>query len=413
MLEEEPRGTADPHVRVPNLPTGGPTADPLGDMSFGHADLQELLAEILQRVVEALKVDTAAVLLVDASGSELVARAALGIEDEVRQGVRIPIGQGFAGRVADEAQPLILDLVDATTVANPILWRRGIRSLLGVPLVVGDQVIGVLHVGSFGVRSFNDRDAELLSLIADRVGAAVQVRLIDADRDAAEAIQRGLLPSAPRTIADFECSARYVPAERGGIGGDWYDVFELDDGEVWLVIGDVVGHGLRSAIVMGRIRSAIRAYTLLGRGPDEVLMLTDRKMSHFEVGNFATVALAVLSPPYDEARIALAGHPPFAIARPGAATVLVDARPGPPVGISGGRPSPTRVGIPPGAVLVGYTDGLVERRGEVIDTGLERLRTAVTLDAPSIVCQRIMSATLEDHIPEDDIAIIALRRLAG
>jgi putative methionine-R-sulfoxide reductase with GAF domain len=385
-------------------------ADPLGDMSFGHVDLQDLLNEILHRVVEALHADTAAVLLIDQSGRELVARAAIGIEDEVRQGVRVPIGQGFAGRIAASGQPIILDLVDASTVANPILWRQGIRCILGVPLVAGDEVIGVLHVGSLGERRFDDADADLLALIADRVGAAVQIRLLDADRDAAEAIQRGLLPSAPPLIGDFECSARYVPAERGGIGGDWYDVFELEDGEVWLIVGDVVGHGLKSAIVMGRIRSAIRAYALLGRGPDEVLMLTDRKMTHFELGNFATAALVVLRPPYREAKIALAGHPPPAIVHVEGEAALVDARPGPPLGVAGRRPSPTTVALPRGSVLVGYTDGLIERRHESIDVGLERLRSSVAAMHPALLCERVMAATLEGHVPEDDIALIALRR---
>jgi putative methionine-R-sulfoxide reductase with GAF domain len=384
--------------------------DPLGDMSFGHVDLQDLLNEILQRVLAALGADTAAVLLLDASGRELVARASIGIEDEVRQGVRIPVGQGFAGRIAASGQPLILDRVDGTTVANAILWRRGIRTIMGVPIIAGDEVIGVLHVGSLSDRRFDDEDAELLARIGDRVGAAVQIRLLDADRDAAEAIQRSLLPSAPSAIADFECSARYVPAERGGIGGDWYDVFQLEDGEVWLIVGDVVGHGLKSAVVMGRIRSAIRAYALLGRGPDEVLMLTDRKMAHFELGNFATCALAVIRPPYGEAKIALAGHPPFAIALPEAGGALIDATPGPPLGVAGRRPSPTTVALPRGSVLVGYTDGLIERRHESIDVGLERLRGAVAAMHPSLLCERVMGSTLEGHIPEDDIALIALRR---
>jgi serine phosphatase RsbU (regulator of sigma subunit) len=111
-----------------------------------------------------------------------------------------------------------------------------------------------------------------------------------------------------------------------------------------------------------------------------------------------------------EARIALAGHPPFAIARPGEPTELIDARPGPPLGVPGERPSPTRVPLPPGTVLVGYSDGLVERRGESIDVGLERLRSAVTAGSPWSVCEQVMGAALQGHIPEDDVALIALRR---
>jgi serine phosphatase RsbU (regulator of sigma subunit) len=269
----------------------------------------------------------------------------------------------------------------------------------------------VLHVGSLRPRRWEDRDIDILNLIADRVGAGVQLRLLDADRDAAEAIQRSLLPSAPRRIAEFECSARYVPAELGGIGGDWYDVFRLDDGEVWVVVGDVTGHGLHAATVMGRVRSALRAYALLGRDPDEVLSMTDRKMAHFEVGSLASVGLAVLRPPYDEALVSLAGHPPFVLAHPEQDAALVDASPGPLLGLSLDRPAPTVVRIEPGSVLVGYTDGLVERRGELIDEGLERVRGAVRSEAPDAVCSEVMEAAIGDHAPEDDIALIAIRRL--
>jgi phosphoserine phosphatase RsbU/P len=398
-----------PHLRA--LGRGQGTAlDPLGDMALGYTDLRELLDDVLERVTRVLQADTAAVLLMDASGKDLVARAARGIEEEVRQGVRVRIGEGFAGRVASEARPLVLDLVDESTVANPILWRKGIRSMLGVPLVAGDQVIGVLHVGSLHERRFDARDAEILSLIADRVGAAVQVRVLDADRDAAEAIQRSLLPSAPSTIGPFECAARYVPAERGGIGGDWYDVFMLDSGEVWLIVGDVTGHGLKAATIMGRLRSAMRAYALLGRGPAEVLALTDHKMAHFEVGNLATAAAALLCPPYDEAQVALAGHPPFVLAPPDGEPRLVDIRPGPLLGLGLDRPEAETIPMPPGTVLVGFSDGLIERRGEVIDEGLERVRSAAHADRPATVCERVMRASIEGHVPEDDIALIALRR---
>ena len=124
-------------------------------------------------------------------------RAALGIEEEVRQGVRVRIGEGFAGRVAAAKRPLFLDQVDETTVSNPILWRRGDPDHARGSPHVGGRVIGVLHVGSLSARPFDERDAAVLGLIADRVGAEVQMRLLDADRDAAEALQRSLVPSVP------------------------------------------------------------------------------------------------------------------------------------------------------------------------------------------------------------------------
>lgn len=410
-MNERPAGErVGPHLRALEPAIGGSPADPLGDLPLGYVDLQVQLKDILERVVQVLNVDTATVMLTDASGTELVARAALGLEEEVRQGVRVPIGEGFAGRVAATMRPLFLDQVDKDTVSNPILWRHGIRTMLGVPLVVGDRLIGVLHVGSLSARPFDEHDAAMLGLIGDRVGTAVQARLFDADRDAAEAIQRSLVPSVPSSIGEFECAARYVPAEQGGIGGDWFDIFQLDDGDIWLIVGDVVGHGFGPATVMGRLRSAIRAYALLGRRPDEVLSLTDRKIKHFEVDHLATAAIAVFSPPYDEAAVVLAGHPPFAVARPGEECELVHARTGPPLGLISHRPAPISVPVPPGAVVVGYTDGLVERRHESLDTGLERLRSAIEPVRPGLVCERVMAASIGSRVPEDDIALIALRR---
>jgi serine phosphatase RsbU (regulator of sigma subunit) len=244
------------------------------------------------------------------------------------------------------------------------------------------------------------------------MGVALQVRLLEADRDAAEAIQRSLLPSAPARVGDFACAARYVPAERGGIGGDWYDVFQLDDRSVWFVVGDVAGHGLRSATVMGRVRSALRAYALLGQGPDVVLAMTDRKMAHFEIGTIATAALAVSHPPYDQVLLALAGHPPPVLAVEGEPTTLLDVAPGPPLGAgTSDRPPAHPVPMATGSVLVGFTDGLVERRGEPIDVGLERVRAAVRPQDPGAVCETVMSTVIGSHVPADDIALLAVRRL--
>lgn len=394
-----------------SVPERGSASVDLGDVGLGHLDLEQLLTELLDRTVELLEVETAAVLLLDSSGVDLVARAARGIEEEVRQGVRVPVGSGFAGRIASEGRSVVIDQVDETTVRNPILWRRGIKTMLGTPLRSDGEVVGVLHVGATRDRRFSERDTEILELVAERIGDALHVRMLEADRDAAEAIQRSLLPSAPSTVGEFACAARYVPAERGGLGGDWYDVFELDDGSVWFVVGDVAGHGLRAATIMGRVRSALRAYALLGESPDVVLAMTDRKMAHFEVGTMATAAVAVVRPPYDEGQVALAGHPPPVVASEGSAAVLLDISPGPPLGVgAASRPLATTISTPRGSVLVGYTDGLMERRGEPIHRGLERVRMAVSAKEPSSLCNDVMASVVGSFVPEDDIALLVVRR---
>jgi len=159
------------------------------DVTLAHLSVEDLLVELLERVQGLLGVDTAAVLLLDASCEYLVATAAKGIEAEVRQGVRIPLGRGFAGRIAADKQPVVLEHVDHTNVLNPILQQRGIQSLLGVPLLSSGDVIGVLHVGTLGNRRFTDDDVRLLQIVADRVGFAVQSRRVEIERAAATVLE--------------------------------------------------------------------------------------------------------------------------------------------------------------------------------------------------------------------------------
>jgi signal transduction histidine kinase len=144
------------------------------DAALAHLDLDQLFAVLLPRIRDILGADTCAVLLVDDQAGELVARAAVGIEEEVEQGVRIPIGGGFAGRIAAERQPVILEDVDHAHVLNPILREKGIKSLLGVPLLIGNEPLGVLHVGTLTHRRFTRNDVELLRLVADRVAIAIE-----------------------------------------------------------------------------------------------------------------------------------------------------------------------------------------------------------------------------------------------
>ena len=144
------------------------------DTMLAHLELEELLQELLLRTRDILGVDTCAVLLLDEERNELVARAAVGIEEEVEQGVRIPVGRGFAGRVAAERRPVILPDVDQADVLNPILHEKGIKSMLGVPLVARDRVIGVLHVGTLHPYAFTADDVDLLQLVSERAALAIE-----------------------------------------------------------------------------------------------------------------------------------------------------------------------------------------------------------------------------------------------
>jgi phosphoserine phosphatase RsbU/P len=383
----------------------------LTDTALNTLDVEDLLAELLGRVREILDADTAAVLLLDEGSGELIATAARGIEEEVREGVRVPLGSGFAGRIASTRGPIRLDRVDSTTVSNPILWEKGIRVMLGVPLLSANRLLGVLHVGRLEERPFRDRDVDLLQVVADRVALATQTRFLAIERAATGLLERSLLPARLPSCPGLQLAARYVPAEGKAIGGDWYDVFTLPSGQLWIVVGDVAGHGIQASVVMGRIRSALRAYALLDLPPEEVLRLVDRKVEHFEIGTMATVACAVTDPPYDTMTLALAGHPPPVIAAPGEPAVLAKVSPEPPLGYGWvGWHSSDSVALAPGTVVAFYTDGLVERRDEPIDVGLDRLCAAISPAHPYDVSRDLMHQLVGKTTTHDDIALIVMRR---
>jgi sigma-B regulation protein RsbU (phosphoserine phosphatase) len=381
----------------------------VSDAALSYLGPEDFLTELLSRVKESMDADTAAVLLLDRSARQLVAAATSGLEEEVRQGVRIPVGQGFAGRIAAEARPVILDHVDHSNVLNPILLEKGIRSLIGVPLLVNGTVIGVLHVGSVGRRVFTVDDAGLLQLAAERAALAVQSLRSRDDRAAAAVLQQSLLPSELPTVPGTEIATRYVPGD-GRVGGDWYDVFMLPTGELCMVLGDVAGSGLKAAIIMGRMRSALRAYALETRDPAEVLSRLDRKMQHFEPDAMATIAYAVLTPASGELAIASAGHFPPVVAVPGRPSSLGEMAVGVPIGVADDPVRrTTAMGLTPGTVLCLFTDGLIERRHTSIDDRLTLLSRTVAPDPPESVCISVMRALVGREPVTDDIALLALR----
>jgi signal transduction histidine kinase len=161
------------------------------DAALAHLELDELMQALLSRTCDLLGADTCAVLLLDKERDELVARATVGIEEEVERGVRIPIGAGFAGRVAAENRPVMLPDVDHADVLNPILREKGIKSMVGVPLHIEGEVIGVLHVGTLGRKDFAEEDVELLQLVGDRAAIAIEhARLFESERKAKDRVER-------------------------------------------------------------------------------------------------------------------------------------------------------------------------------------------------------------------------------
>jgi serine phosphatase RsbU (regulator of sigma subunit)/anti-sigma regulatory factor (Ser/Thr protein kinase) len=386
----------------------------LSDPMLSELGLEALLVELLDRAKEALRADTAAILILDDEGEALVAQAARGLEEEVEQGVRIPLGGGFAGRIAAERVPIFIADVDHADILNPILREKGVRSLLGAPLIVEGRVIGVMHVGTLQPRQFDDEDAALLQLAAARAAPAIErARLFDAldhEHRSAVALQRSLLPERLPEVAGLDVAARYLPAT-DEVGGDWYDVIELPGGMIGLAIGDVAGHGVRAAALMGQLRTGLRAYALEGQPPGETLKRLDRLLQSIRGRGMATAAYALFSLETGSLRIASAGHPPPVLVSATGEASLIELVTAPPLGT---LPYPTHqeleMSLGPGETILMYTDGLIERRGEALTAGLERLRAAVSVVASAEeICQRVIDRLVPALGSPDDVAVVALR----
>ena len=172
----------------------------VSDAALAHLSLDALFDELLIRIRDALDADTCAILLLDEETNELVARAAKGLEEGVERGVRIPVGRGFAGRVAAERRPVALDDVNHADVLNPVLREKGIKSLLGAPLFARDRVLGVVHVGTLTPRHFAPEDAELLVLVAERAALALERALVHEELLMLDRIKREFLFTAAHEL---------------------------------------------------------------------------------------------------------------------------------------------------------------------------------------------------------------------
>jgi serine phosphatase RsbU (regulator of sigma subunit)/anti-sigma regulatory factor (Ser/Thr protein kinase) len=388
----------------------------IADNALGYTSLEEMLSALLERIRGLLEVDTSALLLLEEDRGVLVARAARGLEEEVRQGVQVPLARGFAGRVAAERRPIVIEDLARADVVNPILRQKGLHSMLGVPVQVEGHVIGVMHIGSLTPRKFTDDDVALLQLAADRAALAIDAARIAEQRAVTEALQRTLLPDALPQIPGIRFSAKYLPAGSGiRVGGDWYDVFQLASGKLALVIGDVVGRGVLAASVMAEIRTALRAYLAEGHSlPDMISRLNDLLVSMGRRRS-ATLAILELDLTLGELEVLSAGHVPPLMISPAGEASLLEQHNGVPVGVSSRQRYVTRrYSFPTGSTLLLYTDGLIERRGESIEEGFERLTAAALAAAKeddSSFADRVYRSLLAEVPLEDDVALLAVESL--
>lgn len=250
----------------------------------------------------------------------------------------------------------------------------------------------------------------VLVQVAQAVAAAVEAqRSFDEEHRIAVTLQRSLLPRRIPEIAGLDLAVRYEPASaKTEVGGDFYELVMLD-GHLLMAIGDVAGHSLHAATVMAELRHAVRAYAVEGHQPGAILHRVNELMRTLLPNELATICLLLLEPTTGHVRLASAGHLPPLLHLDGKVEYVQHSAPL--LGVRADRPADLEFVLPPGATLVFYTDGLIERRDATIDEGLAALAgcAAVVDDDLDAFCQRLLVELAPDEI-QDDVAVVALRR---
>ena len=298
-----------------------------------------------------------------------------------------------------------------------LLRSLGLRSVLIVPLAARGHTLGAITlVSAESGRTYGSEDLRFGEDLARRAAVAVDnSRLYSREHRAAVTLQKSLLPRQLPEVPGVQFAARYLPATSElDVGGDWYDAIPLADGSVGVAIGDVVGHGIEAAAVMGQFRNALRAYVLDGRGPDAAVERLNRLTRTFDQNDMATLAYAVIDTAGSSIRYVRAGHPPPLVRRADGEVSQLNGKGALPVGVAPNvrYPSST-LKLAPGSTLFLYTDGLVERRGKSLDEGIAQLEAVLSSapDSLEALCDHVLQALVPEAERDDDIALLAVRPL--
>lgn len=381
-----------------------------------NAGLLALHAEVeLQRQRSAFLDEVSRTVSASLRGRE-VARALVGLVE--REGVATAAAVWLlddAHRLHREPEPGEPDSEVSRVVASrrPVLDEKRIL----VPLTVGPNLLGVLEL-SREEPAFGEDDVPFVAAVAAR--SAVGLRNAgeyEREREMAERLQRAMLPTLDAPD-DLRLCARYLPAARGiNVGGDWFDAFTRPDGTVVLTVGDVTGHGLEAAVIMGKLQNALRAYAAEGHGPAETLRLTHGLLRGWHSPLLATAVVMDLELATGRIRWANAGHLPVFVADACGRVRALDEPNAPLMGVPFTFDiQEYRTDLRPGETVLMYTDGLVERRTQSIDTGMDRLagifRQAVH-DPPDEAGDRILEQMLGSDEHDDDVCLLLCRWAEG
>ncbi|MFD6491477.1 SpoIIE family protein phosphatase [Streptomyces sp. NPDC059944] len=371
--------------------------------------------------------------LVDGSAELRRVAFASAVSDAPFAGGQAPVAVG-----AVHHYPFNSPCADALRTAKPryIPADDGglIQSTLAVPMVAHDTVVGLAQFSrTKGSEPFGERDRSLAVELAARAAVCIDnARLYRREHERALILQRSLLPPGDPEASGLDIACRYLPGNAATeVGGDWFDVIELPGHRTALVVGDVMGRGLRAAVAMGELRTAVRTLALLDLEPAEVLSALDeiarglgtpggvqqatrtaRQPRDADLSEvyLATCVYAVYDSVTRRCTFANAGHLPPVLVEPGESALMLDVPPGMPLGVGGEPFEEVEVELPEGALLALYTDGLVESRDHPLDEGLQAFVGALTDPTSALedVCDHVLN-TLDTHHGEDDIALLMAR----
>ncbi|MFJ8570254.1 SpoIIE family protein phosphatase [Streptomyces sp. NPDC093514] len=333
------------------------------------------------------------------------------------QTFQIPMGTTYEQVIA-EGRPMNLYLSDIPAlITSPRAEAlRSYLSTLGsarlVPLVARGTVLGAVAMTRTREREpFDEQDCVLVDELVARAALNIDnARMYTLQRQAALTLQRSLTNSALPEVPGLELTGRYLPASDHDVGGDWFDAIPLPGGRTGLVIGDVMGHGVHAAAVMGQLRTAVRTLARHDVPPAQLLRSLDAVVADLGEDEMATCVYAVHDAASGVCVIARAGHPPPAVVTPDGSITFLDGPPGTPLGAGGQDFRTEEVRLPPGSLLVLYTDGLIEARDRDLDEGMAQLAGALRrVDQPlEELCEGILRLLLP-RAQQDDVAVLLAR----
>jgi PAS domain S-box-containing protein len=304
------------------------------------------------------------------------------------------------------------DQVTYTPHHADTLLARGVHTTMAVPLIARGTTLGVAAFARAEQRDpYDDADLSLVSDLASRAAMHIDnARMYAREHNTAVTLQRSLLPQAIPEVEGLDIAYRYHPANRSAqAGGDWFDVIPLEDGQVALVIGDVTGHSIRAAAIMGQLRTTTATMTRLGLPPEQIMQQLSRLLADHDSETGATCLYALYDPATRRCRFTSAGHPPPAVRHPDGEVEFIDVSQGMILGVRHDCYPTTQARLAPASVLALYTDGLVEQPGQDIDAGMNRLAsTLATCPARSLdhMCDTIL-ATPGRHASDDIVLLLA------